>query len=70
MVKQWHTKRHKGSCRGVEFSPDGESIVSVGKDLVIKIANCETGKVTAKDMQAHSYEHPFSVLIAGLHLMR
>jgi WD repeat-containing protein 55 len=55
MVKEWHTKRHKGSCRGVEFSPDGESIVSVGRDSVIKIANSETGKVTAKDMQAHSY---------------
>jgi WD40 repeat protein len=54
MVKQWYTKRHKGSCRGIEFSPDGESLVSIGKDTVIKVANSETGKVFAKDMEAHS----------------
>jgi len=53
-VKQWHTKRHKGSCRGVEFAPDGSSLVSVGKDGVIKLADSETGKVTAKDTDAHS----------------
>jgi WD40 repeat protein len=56
MVQQWHTKRHKGSCRGVEFSPDGESIVTIGKDSVIKVANSETGKVISKDTEAHSYD--------------
>jgi len=53
--KKWHTKRHKLSCRGLEFSPDGAQIVSVGKDGVIKIADSETGKVTAKDMEAHTF---------------
>ena len=53
--KQWHTKRHKGSCRGVEFSHDGSLLVSVGKDAVIKLADSETGKVIAKDTEAHSY---------------
>jgi WD40 repeat protein len=56
VTKQWHTKRHKGSCRGLEFSPDGTSLVSVGKDAVIKIADAETGKVIAKDTEAHMYE--------------
>lgn len=51
--KQWQTKRHKGSCRGVEFSPDGNKLVSVGKDGGIKLADSETGKVVAKDMEAH-----------------
>lgn len=54
ITKQWHTKRHKGSCRGIEFSQDGATIVSVGKDSVIKIADSETGKVIMKDMEAHT----------------
>ena len=53
-TKQWQTKRHKGSCRGVEFSPNGERLVSVGKDGVIKLADAETGKVVMKDMEAHT----------------
>jgi len=53
-TRQWHTKRHKGSCRGVEFSPDGSLLVSVGKDAVIKVADTETGKVVSKDTEAHS----------------
>lgn len=54
LERQWHTKRHKGSCRGVEFSPDGTILVSVGKDGVIKLADSETGKVVSKDTEAHS----------------
>jgi WD repeat-containing protein 55 len=54
IAKQWHTKRHKGSCRGVEFSPDGATIVSIGKDSVIKMADSETGKVVMKDVEAHT----------------
>ena len=53
-TRKWHTKRHKGSCRGVEFSYDGNTLVSVGKDGVIKLADSETGKVTAKDTEAHT----------------
>jgi WD40 repeat protein len=53
-TKQWQTKRHKGSCRGVEFSPDGARLVSVGKDGAIKLADPETGKVVMKDMEAHT----------------
>ena len=51
---QWQTKRHKGSCRGIEFSPTGERLASVGKDGVIKLADPETGKVVMKDMEAHT----------------
>ena len=54
-TKLWHTKRHKGSCRGVEFSHDGSTLLSVGKDKVIKLADSETGKVLAKDTEAHTY---------------
>jgi len=54
ITKVWSTKRHKGSCRGVEFTSDGTKLVSVGKDGVIKIADSETGKVIAKDMEAHT----------------
>lgn len=53
-TKKWHTKRHKGSCRGVEFSSDGNKLVSVGKDGVIKLADSESGKVVMKDTEAHT----------------
>src|SRR5271170_6146176 len=62
-TKQWHTKRHKGSCRGIEFSLDGSHLVSVGKDTVIKMADSETGKVVVKDMEAHSYDQNWKELI-------
>jgi WD repeat-containing protein 55 len=52
---EWQTKRHKGSCRGLAFSHDGEKLVTVGRDGVIKLADSETGKVIAKDVDAHTY---------------
>ena len=67
-TKQWQTKRHKGSCRGVEFSPDGNHLVSVGKDTVIKLADSETGKVVMKDMEAHTCDQITSKLISGTQL--
>jgi len=30
-------------------------LVSVGRDGVIKVADPETGKITAKDMEAHAF---------------
>ena len=53
-TKKWHTKRHKGSCRGIEFSSDGNELISVGKDRVIKLADSESGKVVMKDTEAHT----------------
>ena len=65
MEKKWHTKRHKLSCRGLEYSPDGDKLVSVGKDGVIKIADSETGKVTAKDTGAHTFCRPQRISLIG-----
>jgi WD repeat-containing protein 55 len=53
-TKAWHTKRHKGSCRGVEFSPSGQVLVSVGKEGGIKVADSLNGQVYRKDMEAHT----------------
>ena len=52
--RTWHTKRHKGSCRGIEFSPNGRLLVTVGKDGGVKIADSTNGQVCRKDMEAHT----------------
>ena len=44
----WRTKRHKGSCRAVAFSPDGNFIFSAGSDGLVKAARTDDGKVVAK----------------------
>ncbi|KAF2089201.1 hypothetical protein K490DRAFT_38934 [Saccharata proteae CBS 121410] len=44
----WRTRRHKGSCRSLAFSIDGETLYSTGTDGLLKAANTATGQVTAK----------------------
>lgn len=48
-------KIHKRSVRAVQFSPDGQSILSVSKDKSIKVRSAETGQIVHKYLEAHEY---------------
>lgn len=56
LTSLWKTRRHKGACRHIVFDPldEGNSIYTVGSDHIIKKAESETGRVTAKiDVKPH-----------------
>ena len=48
IATEWHTRRHKGSCRTLGFGPDGAHLYSAGTDGIVKAADATTGQVTSK----------------------
>ncbi|KAI4115871.1 MAG: hypothetical protein LQ345_003614 [Seirophora villosa] len=44
----WRTRRHRGSCRSLVFSADGDHLLTAGTDGILKVASTDTGEVTAK----------------------
>lgn len=53
---------HLKACRDIEFSEDGRTLFSAGKDLCIAITDVETEKLTRLYEKAHEYAQHIQIL--------
>ncbi|KAK5943057.1 WD repeat-containing protein jip5 [Knufia obscura] len=71
----WKTRRHKGSCRALAYTPDGNTCYSGGTDGLIKAFETETGRVSSKvalplDPQNGGEDAPTAIhVLTPLHLL-
>lgn len=52
----YRTRRHRRACRCVSYAPDGRTVVTVGVEGVIKLADSRTGQVRRKWTDVHAGE--------------
>ncbi|KAI8372713.1 WD40-repeat-containing domain protein [Radiomyces spectabilis] len=57
----WTAKPFRKSCRGLEFSPDGNGLYGISKDRSIQFMDTATGQLIRSKTESH--ENPLNVLL-------